>query len=101
MVQFVHKRDLNYQPFFADNPHYLADRAINESSSPSIGITYADLRGELTWDLRVDEIFLVLEGRLHVSSGDQSTTLEPEECVFCPRDTKVTLRAADGRVRYA
>ena len=100
-MQIVRRADLEYDRFIADNPTYLAARPINNQHSPTIGITYADLTSDLTWDpLSVDEIFLVLEGRLKVTSEGQTVVLEPEECAFFNRGSTVTLAPDGARVRY-
>ena len=45
--------------------------------------------------LAVDEVMVVLEGRLSVSTDSGGITAEPGEIVYMPKGEKVTIRAHD------
>lgn len=49
--------------------------------------------------IAVDDVMIVLEGRISVSTGDGTFTAGPGEIVYMPKGETVTLRAhADGAV---
>lgn len=50
-------------------------------------------------EIAVDDVMIVLEGRLSVSSGAGTVTAGPGEIVYMPKGEKVTIRShAEGAV---
>lgn len=53
----------------------------------------------LTETMAVDDVMIVLEGKLSVTSGGETTTAGPGEIVHMPKGNEVTIRAhEDGAV---
>lgn len=47
--------------------------------------------------MAVDDVMIILEGRLTVSSGDRTMTAGPGEIIYMPKGEKVTIQAHEAQ----
>lgn len=68
----------------------------------TLGTGFARLRkARLVWQLRYDEVLIVLEGVLRVHVGDEILTAGPHDSIWLPAGSAVTYEADDALVVYA
>lgn len=55
----------------------------------------------IEWQVRYDEIILVIEGRFSVQTPEGLLTAGPKDTIWLPKGTKVTYISEDALVFYA
>jgi ethanolamine utilization protein EutQ (cupin superfamily) len=78
-----------------------AGNLVDEKDGGAITIGYGRYGPdqELTETMAVDDVMIVLEGKLSVTSGGETVTARPGEIVHMPKGNEVTIRAhEDGAV---
>ena len=56
---------------------------------------------KIPWTVKYDEVILVLEGQLKVSTGDGDLAAGPLECIWLPSETELVYIADSALVFYA
>ena len=58
-------------------------------------------KAEITWQVRYDEIILVIEGNFSVQTPEGLLSAGPRDTIWLPKGTPVTYIAEDALVFYA
>ncbi|MEM6375522.1 MAG: ethanolamine utilization protein EutQ [Pseudomonadota bacterium] len=67
-----------------------------------LGTGFARFRqAEIPWQVKYDEVVLVIEGRLKIRTEQEALEAGPRDCIWLPKDTKLTYLAEDALVFYA
>lgn len=77
-----------------DGEIYAANMVDQRHGGPiTIGYGRYGAEQELAETLAVDDVMVVLEGRLSVTSGNGTVTAGPGEIIYMPKGEKVTIRS--------
>ena len=100
-VQKLTIADASFERSPGQDGDVFAGNVIDQRHGGPITIGYGRYGPEQSIDelLAVDDVMIVLEGQLTVSSAGRSMTAGPGEMVYMPRGEKVTIRShAQGAV---
>ena len=67
----------------------------------TIGYGRYDPHQSIDVDLKVDDIMIVLEGRLEVTADGEVMTAGPGEMIYMPKGSRVTIRSHEDGARTA
>jgi ethanolamine utilization protein EutQ len=81
-------------PFDIDRPQMdvrLVDVVTAEHGSPMAAGVMSLRTGSFPWTLNYDEVEYVIEGELHIGTGDQTVVGKPGDVLYIPKGTSITF----------
>jgi len=94
--------ELNFAPRFAYGEHASVAEVTGTADGTVLGTGFARFTdAEIPWTVQYDEVVLVLQGQLEISTPDAVLTAGPKDNIWLPKGTELTYRSRSALVFYA
>ncbi|MEM7223379.1 MAG: ethanolamine utilization protein EutQ [Pseudomonadota bacterium] len=94
--------DLEFVPRFAYGEMAQLAPVAGAEQGTELGAGLVRMTGaRIPWQVRYDEVLIVLEGRLAVQIGDQRLEAGPKDSLWLPAGTELVYEADEALVAYA
>lgn len=94
--------DQTFTPRFAYGDQAQLTEVCGSGDGTTLGTGYVRMKkASIPWTIKYDEVLLVLEGTVTVSTPEGDLTANPMDSIWLPSGTKLVYRAEDALVFYA